>query len=93
MAPDPAITGSSGGGARGSGGNGESVGLPVAVHASGNWIRLWLLFFLCTVIVGMRPTYRHMMAGPTSQKIRVAPDQGARDQGRETRTRFDWVRG
>jgi hypothetical protein len=45
MAPDPAVTGSSGGGARGSGGDGESVGLPAAVHASGDWTRLWLLFF------------------------------------------------
>jgi hypothetical protein len=30
MAPDPAVTGSSGGGVRGSGGDGESVGLPAA---------------------------------------------------------------
>jgi hypothetical protein len=45
MAPDLAVTGSSSGGARGSGGDGESVGLPATVHASGDWTRLWLLFF------------------------------------------------
>jgi hypothetical protein len=46
MVSDSAVTGSSGGGARGSDGDGESVGLPVAVHASGDQIRLWLLFFV-----------------------------------------------
>jgi hypothetical protein len=46
MAPDPAVTRSSGGGARGSGGDGESVGLPAAVHALGDRTRLWLLFFM-----------------------------------------------
>jgi hypothetical protein len=45
MASDWAVTRSSGGGARGSGGDGESVGLPAAVHASGDQTRLWLLFF------------------------------------------------
>jgi hypothetical protein len=45
MAPDPAVTGSSGGGARGSGGDGESVRLPAAVHALRDRTRLWLLFF------------------------------------------------
>jgi hypothetical protein len=45
MAPDPAVTGSSGGGARGSGGDGESVRLPTAVHALRDRTRLWLLFF------------------------------------------------
>jgi hypothetical protein len=45
MAPDPAVTESSGGGARGSGSDGESVGLSTAVHASGDRTRLWLLFF------------------------------------------------
>jgi hypothetical protein len=40
MAADPAVTGSSGGGARGSGGDGESMGLPAAVHASGDRTRL-----------------------------------------------------
>jgi hypothetical protein len=81
MAPDPAVTGSSGCGARGSGGNGESVGLPAAVHASGNWIRLWLLFFLCTVIVGMRPTYRHMMAGAHFPEVKGCPRSGCKRSG------------
>jgi hypothetical protein len=45
MAPGPTVTGSSGGGARGSGGDDESVGLSAAVHASGYLTRLWLLFF------------------------------------------------
>jgi hypothetical protein len=40
MAPDPAVTGSSGGGARDSGSDGESVGLPAAAHASGDRTRL-----------------------------------------------------
>jgi hypothetical protein len=47
--------------ARSSGGNGESVGLPAAVHASGDQTRLGLQFR--TVIVGMRASYRHMVAG------------------------------
>jgi hypothetical protein len=33
------------------------------------------------VIVGMCASYRHMAAGPTTQKFRVAPDQGAREGG------------
>jgi hypothetical protein len=45
VAPDPAVTESSGGGARGSGGDGESMGLSSAVHASGDRTRLGLLFF------------------------------------------------
>jgi hypothetical protein len=44
MAPDPAVTRSSGGGARGSGGDGKY--LPAAVHALGDQTRLWLLFFM-----------------------------------------------
>jgi hypothetical protein len=44
MTPDLAVTESSGGGARGSGNDDESVGLPADVHASGDWTRLWLLF-------------------------------------------------
>jgi hypothetical protein len=46
MVPDPAVTGSSGGGARGSGGVGESVWLPTTVHVSGDQTRLCLLFFV-----------------------------------------------
>jgi hypothetical protein len=45
MALDLAVTGSSGGGARGSDSDGESVGLPAAVHASRDQTHLWLLFF------------------------------------------------
>jgi hypothetical protein len=33
------------------------------------------------------------VAAMVSQWGLVAPDQDARDQGRETRTRFDWVWG
>jgi hypothetical protein len=62
MAPGPIVTGSSGGGTRGSGGDGESVGLPAAVHASGDRTGLWLLFSR-TMIIGMRATYRHMAVG------------------------------
>jgi hypothetical protein len=46
MVPDPAVTGSSGGGARGSGDDGESVRLPATVHVSGDRTRLCLLFFV-----------------------------------------------
>jgi hypothetical protein len=62
MAPGPTVTGSSGGGARGSGDDGESVGLPAAVHASGDQTGLWLLFSR-TMIVRMRATYMHMAVG------------------------------
>jgi hypothetical protein len=44
MVPDPAVTGSSGGGARGSGDDGEW--LPATVHVSGDRTRLCLLFFV-----------------------------------------------
>jgi hypothetical protein len=64
MAPDPAVTGSSGGGARGSGGDGESVGLPVAVL--GRLDPLMITIFR-VVIIGMCVTYSHMTVGPTSQ--------------------------
>jgi hypothetical protein len=40
MAPDPAVTGSSGGGARGSGGDGESAGLPAASDSESSAVGL-----------------------------------------------------
>jgi hypothetical protein len=55
------------------------VGLPAAVHALGD--RTCLCFSFHMVIVGMCASYRHMAAGPTTQKFRVAPDQGAREGG------------
>jgi hypothetical protein len=37
---------------------------------------------LATAILGTRASYKSMAAGPTTQKFRVAPYQGAREKGR-----------
>jgi hypothetical protein len=37
---------------------------------------------LATTILGTRASYKRMAVGPTTQKFRVAPDQGAREKGR-----------
>jgi hypothetical protein len=60
MALDPAVTGSSDGGARGSGGDGESVGLPTAILGRSD---LLMITIFRAVIVGMCATYRHMATG------------------------------
>jgi hypothetical protein len=37
---------------------------------------------LAMVILGMRASYKRMAVGPTTQKFRVAPNQGVREKGR-----------
>jgi hypothetical protein len=44
-------------------------------------IKLILDFCQAMVILGMHASYRRMEMGPTTQRIGVVPDQGAREKG------------